>query len=142
MGVGSELVQGFLPNGRTFDPYDILANLVGSLAATGLASLYHKRMLDRRRQHKYSTLATEGEEGEDDVELGVGPGAGTVGGEQESGVISGVSQSRSLEDEVDNWDENAVDEAWDEDEGSGNAGGKMTPPSSTGDEHDVKLAKD
>ncbi|KAI7050972.1 hypothetical protein KC352_g45716, partial [Hortaea werneckii] len=26
LGIGSEFVQAFLPNGRDFDPYDILAN--------------------------------------------------------------------------------------------------------------------
>ncbi|KAF2096905.1 hypothetical protein NA57DRAFT_25948, partial [Rhizodiscina lignyota] len=101
LGIGSEIVQGLLPNGRDFDPYDILANVTGSLAAVGLSSLYHKRMLERKRQAKQYT-AVPGEEGEIDVELGEGVGP------QETGVTHDAP-ARSLEDEVDNWDENAED---------------------------------
>ncbi|KAH8904549.1 hypothetical protein BR93DRAFT_819139 [Coniochaeta sp. PMI_546] len=123
LGVGSEFLQGFLPNGRDFDLYDILANIIGSLAGLGLCSWYHKRMLERRRSRKqYSAIP--GEDGGDDVELG-----DTVfGGEHEEGVIvnepestapgnstSGGKGSLTLEEEVDNWDEHAVD-AWDEDD--------------------------
>ncbi|OQE40973.1 hypothetical protein PENCOP_c005G00963 [Penicillium coprophilum] len=104
LGVGSEVVQGLLPNGRDFDLFDIIANVVGSVGAVGLCSWYHRRMMERRRQSRYGVM----EEGTEDVELG---GVGNsrrdseAMGPQESGVMS-------LEQEVDNWDENAVD-AWD-----------------------------
>lgn len=148
LGVGSELAQGFLPNGRTFDPFDIVANLVGSLAACGLASWYHKRMLERRRKNKYAGVG-DGEEGEEDLELGEGPGPSVVDeDDQETGVVSTAGRGKSLEEEVDNWDENAADEPWDEDQDIGTAAtsesaGKMTPASSNADdEHDKKVAKD
>ena len=77
LGVGSEALQGFLPNDRHFDLLSIVANIVGSLLALGLCTIYHKRMLDRRRRAKgYGVLPQDGEEG--DLELGG----------QESGVIS------------------------------------------------------
>lgn len=65
-----------------------------------------------RRQYN----AVPGED-DDDLELGEGVGA------QEEGVMSAAGNERSttLEEEVDNWDENAVD-AWDEDEGDGDIG--------------------
>jgi hypothetical protein len=101
LGVGSEFVQSILPNDRDFDLYDIVANVVGSLAGLGLCTWYHKRMLERKRQRKtYNAVPGEDEE---DVELGEG---------QETGIIN-TARSRTLEEEVDNWDENAVDD-WDE----------------------------
>ncbi|KAI0206809.1 hypothetical protein F4808DRAFT_8292 [Astrocystis sublimbata] len=109
LGVGSEFLQGFLPNGRNFDLYDIVANLVGSLAGLGLCTLYHQRMLERKRQRRYS--AVPGQE-PDDLELGEGVVP------QEEGILSDEAESargRSLEAEVDNWDENAEDD-WDEDD--------------------------
>ncbi|KAF5876722.1 uncharacterized protein Bfra_003128ia [Botrytis fragariae] len=87
LGIGSEFLQGFLPNGRTFDFYDIVANIVGSLAGVALCSW----------------------DEEQDLELGEGVGA------QESGV---AAASRTLDEEVDNWDEN-MEDAWDEDEQAG-----------------------
>lgn len=109
LGVGSEFLQGFLPNGRTFDPNDIIANIVGSLAGLGLCSWYHQRMLERKRQRRYSAVA--GDE-PDDLELGEG-----VGGQEEGILAADTAQgrSRTLEEEVDNWDENAMD-MWDEDD--------------------------
>ncbi|RDW86331.1 VanZ family protein [Aspergillus mulundensis] len=104
LGVGSEILQGILPNGRSFDPFDLLANIVGSLGAVGLCSWYHRRMLERRRKSRFGSL---GEGGDDDVELGHREGEGLE--PQESGVIN-------LEQEVDNWDENAVDN-WDTEDG-------------------------
>lgn len=104
LGVGSEFVQSFLPNDRDFDLYNIAANVLGSLAGLGLCTWYHKRMLERRRERK-TYNAIPGEDAED-VELGEG---------QETGVTDGPSQSRTLEEEVDNWDEHAVDD-WDEDD--------------------------
>ncbi|KAL4918541.1 hypothetical protein BDW62DRAFT_181066 [Aspergillus aurantiobrunneus] len=107
LGVGSEILQALLPNGRSFDPFDLLANIVGSLGAVGLCSWYHRRMLERRRKSRYGSL---GEGGDGDVELGMSPGHHEDGLEpQESGVTN-------LEHEVDNWDENAVDN-WDTEDG-------------------------
>ncbi|KAF2399959.1 hypothetical protein EJ06DRAFT_466694, partial [Trichodelitschia bisporula] len=99
LGVGSEIVQGLLPNGREFDFYDIGANVAGSLAAVALSTWYHKRMLERKRKAKNYT-SVPGDDLGADLELGEGVGA------QETGV---VDASQSLEDEVDNWDENAED---------------------------------
>ncbi|KAH6677408.1 hypothetical protein B0J14DRAFT_584184 [Halenospora varia] len=110
LGVGSEFLQGFLPNGRTFDFYDIVANVVGSLVAVGLSSWYHLRMLERKRLAKHYQVVP-GEE-EHDLELGEGVGAGV--GAQESGTIS-TAPRPTLDEEVDNWDEN-VEDNWDEDE--------------------------
>ncbi|KAA8646213.1 hypothetical protein EYZ11_001515 [Aspergillus tanneri] len=111
LGIGSEIVQGLLPNGRSFDPFDLLANIVGSVGAVGLCSWYHRRMLERRRKARFGTL---GDGAVDDIELGVGSGHHEDNeeglGPQESGVTV-------LEQEVDNWDENAVDN-WDTEDGS------------------------
>lgn len=103
LGIGSEFVQSFLPNDRDFDIYDIAANIIGSLLGVGICAWYHKRMLERKRQRKHYD-AVPGEDAED-VELGEG---------QESGVLSPSTRSRTLEEEVDNWDENAEDN-WDDD---------------------------
>ncbi|TKA64864.1 hypothetical protein B0A55_10012 [Friedmanniomyces simplex] len=133
LSIGSEILQALLPNGRAFDPFDILANVVGSALALGLSSWYHKRMLERRRKNKHYDIVPGEEPGEDedvggdgqrDVELGV------VGsGEQETGSVSvpveangqaeaGAAQSKATPDvseALDNWDENAED--WDDGEG-------------------------
>lgn len=103
LGIGSEIVQGALPIGRDFDPFDLLANLVGSLGAVGLCGWYHRRMLERRRKARFGAY---GDGAADDVELGVphGDDDGHLG-PQETGVTT-------LEREVDNWDR-AVDN-WDE----------------------------
>lgn len=63
-------------------------------------------MLERKRQGKYSSVP--GEDG--DVELGEGSGS------QETGI---VREGQTLEQEVDNWDENAED--WEEDEANGSS---------------------
>ncbi|KAJ6083249.1 hypothetical protein N7467_007384 [Penicillium canescens] len=108
LGIGSEVIQAFLPNGRDFDLFDIVANVVGSLSAIGLCGWYHRRMMERRRQSRYGLM----EDSTEDVELG-GVASSShreseTMGPQESGVMS-------LEQEVDNWDENAVDN-WDTEE--------------------------
>ncbi|KAI2631152.1 hypothetical protein GGS21DRAFT_165110 [Xylaria nigripes] len=116
LGIGSEFLQGFLPNGRTFDLNDIVANLVGSLGGLGLCSWYHQRMLERKRQRRYN--AVPGNE-PNDVELGEG------GINQEEGIVPVDTQqgrSTTLEEEVDNWDENAVDKWDDDDEPEGDIG--------------------
>ncbi|KAL2108605.1 hypothetical protein VUR80DRAFT_3595 [Thermomyces stellatus] len=107
LGVGSEFLQSLLPNGRDFDLFDIVANVVGSLAGLALCSWYHQRMLARRRaQRQFNAVPGDGD---GDLELGEG---------QESGVVSGdAGPSRTLEEEVDNWDENAMDD-WDDEEGA------------------------
>ncbi|KAG5952824.1 hypothetical protein E4U53_007879 [Claviceps sorghi] len=107
LGVGAELVQSILLSDRAFDIYDIVANVVGSLAGVGLCSWYHKRMLDRKRNKKtYNAVPGRDEE---DVELGA---------TQETGITVADVDSRpgrSLEQEVDNWDENAADD-WEDEE--------------------------
>ncbi|KAL2176640.1 uncharacterized protein P884DRAFT_330346 [Thermothelomyces heterothallicus CBS 202.75] len=123
LGIGSEFIQAVLPNGRSFDLLDIVANLVGSLAGLGLCSWYHKRMLERKRRRKYAAVPSGEAGGAEDLELGEGPGIGGASGEHEEGVITmsgaagagGGQRATTLEEEVDNWDENAVD-AWDEDD--------------------------
>lgn len=79
---------------RDFDLYDIVANVLGSGLAIGICNWYHKRMLERKRAARgYNAVA-----GDDDVELGE-----DIGG-QESGVVR-----PTVEEELDNWDENAED---------------------------------
>jgi len=113
LGVGSEFVQSILPNDGDFDLYDIVANVVGSLAGVGLCSLYHKRMLERKRNKKtYNAVPGEDEE---DVELGTSPETGITVADADP------LQAHSLEDEVDNWDENAADD-WDDEEPPAPAG--------------------
>ncbi|KAK6349867.1 hypothetical protein TWF696_006129 [Orbilia brochopaga] len=67
LGVGSEFVQSAVTT-RSFDVYDILANLVGCSVALGLCMWYHKRMLDRKRQAKNASYHVVGNE---EAELGV-----------------------------------------------------------------------
>lgn len=83
-------------------------------------------MLERKRKSKLYN-AVPGEE-EDDLELG------EASGTQEEGIMSAAGNERvtSLEQEVDNWDENAVD-AWDADEGDGDIG--ITPGKGKEPEH-------
>lgn len=123
LGVGSEFLQSFLPNDRDFDIYDIVANVVGSLLGLGLCAWYHKRMLERRRQ-KRSYEAVPGDE-DGDVELGESSGG------QETGVTD-ATRGRTLEEEVDNWDENAEDD-WDEDDAMTGAQGKDADGLENGD---------
>ncbi|OQO01689.1 hypothetical protein B0A48_12726 [Cryoendolithus antarcticus] len=134
LSIGSEIIQALLPNGRLFDPYDILANVLGSGAALWLCAWYHRRMLERKRRGKgYGVVsAEEGEEGEVDVELGeVGEGQQETGVVREEEVQAGAGAKRTVTEELDRWDENADDE-WDEtevEEGTGKAGdGKLDDP--------------
>jgi len=149
LGVGSEVAQGLLPNDRDFDAWDVLANVLGSLCALGLASAYHRRAAERRRRAKYSALAGEGLEGED-LELGEGPGISAANGDlarttdgQETGVVA--APHKSVEEELENWDENLPDDAWDDDEGAtSGTDAKMTPATSSGGSEDAsrKVAVD
>ena len=71
-------------------------------------------------------------------------GAGENGPIQDSGT---VIAPRTVEEELDNWDENAEDEAWDEDDDAttgGSAGAKVTPASSSVGDEDLpkKVAVD
>ncbi|KAK9457731.1 hypothetical protein V1511DRAFT_494446 [Dipodascopsis uninucleata] len=66
MGIGSEFAQSFVPY-RTFDAYDIAANVAGSSLALLFSSWYHKRILERKRIAKYSTMITN----ETDIEAGL-----------------------------------------------------------------------
>ena len=113
-GVGSEVLQAFLPNARNFDALDIAANVAGSLAALGLCTLYHKRMLERKRKRKGYGVVPQ--EGEGDVELG----------QQESGIV----------------DAHVDDEPWDDmggGEDSVHSDGRMTLSSGgAGDDSDTK----
>ncbi|KAH9214990.1 hypothetical protein DL95DRAFT_523541 [Leptodontidium sp. 2 PMI_412] len=137
LGVGSEFLQEFLPNGRKFDFYDIVANVVGSLAALGLSTWYHMRMLERKRLAKHYQAVP----GEEDLELGEGVGV------QESGEVRAVpvAAHRSVEEEVDNWDEN-LEDGWDEDEhtaGTDSAEGEglKTPSASSAGDVDGEMMK-
>jgi len=166
LGLGSELLQGLLPNGRDFDPLDVAANVAGSLAALALCAWYHKRMLERKRLRKMGPNGTtveydavpgedddrDGAPRDDDLELGEGiglrgrrrsssssgGGGGGNGGHEEGVVVAAASapasaltaaavaaaasspatNSKTLEQELDNWDENEVD-AWDDDDDEG-----------------------
>ena len=69
LGPGSEALQAFATS-RQFDPRDIAANIVGSLCAIGLCTLYHKRMLDRKRVARYGLVPQEGDEEIEDLEMG------------------------------------------------------------------------
>ena len=108
--------------------------MLGSLAAVGLSNMYYKRAAERRRRAKYSALTGEGME-EDDLELGQGPGLvdGVADG-QETGVVG--LPPRSVEEELDNWDENAEDEAWDEDDITNSQDAKITPATRSTDSED------
>jgi VanZ family protein len=137
LGVGSEVAQELLPNDRDFDPWDVLANVLGSLCAVGLAGWYHRRAAERRRIAKYSALAGE-DVGEGDLELGEGPGLSGTTDElrrtpqgQETGVAA-VPPLKTVEEELDNWDENVPDDAWDRDDDDTTGKDlKMTPATST-----------
>lgn len=65
-GIGSEFVQGLLPY-RTFDPIDILANVIGSLLALVLSTIYHKKLLENRRKLRYEQLRNSIPPDTDDV---------------------------------------------------------------------------
>jgi hypothetical protein len=150
-------VQHFLPNDRTFDSYDILANITGSLCSLAISTWYHKRMLERKRANKAYSLVP-GDEHDDVVELGEGSGLGAQqSGTASHGGLDGIvhedtapiarsldpSPTRGaggLEAEVDNWDEHADDDAWDE-EGDIGDGGKTPSASSAGEAEQIAPVK-
>lgn len=155
LAVGSEAAQGLLPNDREFDPWDVLANVLGSLAALGLANAYHQRSVERRRRAKYSALTGDGIDAED-LELGEAPSTNASGAieDQETGVVNidgplaGRSKSQTVEEELDNWDENQPDDWSDDDNTTTTNNGtnaKMTPATSSADSSEEpgrKLAVD
>ncbi|KAK5173163.1 uncharacterized protein LTR77_003285 [Saxophila tyrrhenica] len=119
LGIGSEVVQALLPNDRLFDPYDVLANVVGSVPALLACSWYHKRMLERRRMSKHYDIVPgedqdELEDPERDVELGTvrDQETGVVGGGANGQATAGAGKT-DVTEELDHWDENAED--WDDD---------------------------
>jgi hypothetical protein len=84
-------------------------------------------MIERKRRSKSFSRGI-GDDDEFDVELGDGPGA------QEGGVVK-----PTLEEEVDNWDENAQD--WDDDDPTATetpGEGSKTPTSSTEEGFETK----
>ncbi|KAM0710254.1 hypothetical protein Q7P35_002616 [Cladosporium inversicolor] len=131
LAISSEILQALLPNDRDFDPFDILANVLGSGLALAACSWYHRRMLERRRRNKHYNavpgedeegLGGEGVDGERDLELGdVGEQeTGRIGAEEQQGQGQGQGQGqagegakRTVTEELDHWDENAEDE-WEE----------------------------
>lgn len=93
------------------------------------------RMLERKRLAKQYQVVP----GEEDLELGEGVGVGA----QESGTVTGPT--RTLDEEVDNWDEN-IEDNWDDDERvtTDSAEGAANTPSasSVGDDADIKKRAD
>ena len=88
-------------------------------------------MLERKKRNKQSYQAVPGEEG--DVELGEGVGP------QESGEVRAVPQT--LDEAVDNWDENVEDDWEEEHTGTDEGDGPKTPSASSGgEEADTKRA--
>jgi hypothetical protein len=86
-------------------------------------------MLERKRKSKHYNLVV----GDEDADVELGEGIGAVGG-QETGITGAT-----LEQEVDNWDENAED--WDDDEPTTTEGdGPKTP--NTEDDHVVVSAEE
>lgn len=127
--MGSEVAQGLLPNDRDFDPWDVLTNVLGSLAALGLASAYHKRAAERRRRAKYTALTGDGLEGED-LELGEGSN-GELGRSDQQPGVQPATHPQTVEEELANWDENVPDDAWDEDDDVTTSGRHKATPSTS-----------
>ena len=88
LGLGSEALQGFITS-RPFDPLNIAANVVGSLCAIGLCTIYHNRMLERKRKARYGLVPQEGDEEVEDLEMGP----------QQSGVVGGDETGESTDGE-------------------------------------------
>jgi hypothetical protein len=123
------------------------------MSAILLCQVYHKRMLERRRLSKYAAVPGDDEYNADaDLELGnLDQERGVVDVEPplySEGAGAGVARGKSIEAELDTWDENAED-AWDEDETTGEEGGVHTPshssasgPSEVEPVPKIKLSKD
>lgn len=125
-------------NGRDFDIFDIAANTVGSLAALAACTWYHQRMIERKRAAKiYTAVPGDEETGggglphPDDMELE----------EQESGTVPVAhkgGEDLTVDDELDQWDENAADD-WDDQEPED--GGHDTAKSSEPQQEDAPAKK-
>ena len=94
-------------------------------------------MLERKRLAKHYQVVPGDEEA--DLELGEGIGA------QESGTTSAAVLAPTLEQEVDNWDEN-IDDAWDEEEhatgtDSAEGDGPKTPSASSAGDVEAESKK-
>ena len=100
---------------------DIVANIVGSLIGLGMCSLYHKRMLERKRKRKLEGYGIVSGEGDADLELGEGGSAG-----QEIGIIE--NEGKGEEEEAEVWDELGGEESVESE------GDKKTPSSGSADE--------
>ncbi|MCJ1311392.1 hypothetical protein MMC25_005063 [Agyrium rufum] len=120
LGIASEFLQAALPNDRNFDPIDIGANIAGSALALLLNTLYHRRMLDRKRKRKLEGYGLVAGDGQDDLELGEGGSA-----EREIGADGAAREGEEEEeDDAGAWDE-IGGESLDEDEsGKGVGSGK------------------
>jgi len=84
------------------------------------------RMLERKRLAKHYQVVP----GEEDVELGEGVGA------QDSGVVTATAAAPTLDEEVENWDEN-MEDGWEEDEHTADSAegeGLKTPSASSAGE--------
>jgi hypothetical protein len=126
LSIGSEILQGALPNNnRSFDPYDILANVAGSGIAVLLCSRYHKRMLERMRRRRREGLS----DGDVELELGDEEEGRRRRDEEEGGLVyehhsqeTGIVPAAEappvtdVTDELDHWDENLEDDDDGEDE--------------------------
>jgi len=146
LGVGSEFVQAVIPNGREFDLFDIVENIVGSLVALGGCSWYHMRMLERKRVRRgYGLVSGGGVDGGEDLDVELGEIVGVSVGPQESGeIVPGRVGSATLEAEVDNWDEN-LEDGWDidvdGDEHTDHSAGLKTPSASSAGEAEGDVKK-
>ena len=92
------------------------------------------RMLERKRLAKHYQVVP----GDEDLELGEGLGA------QESGTIDAEAEP-TLDEEVDNWDEN-MEDAWEEEEHANGTDisegeGLKTPSASSAGEAEVESKK-
>ena len=89
---------------------DILANFVGVLAAIGMCTWYHKRMLQRRRKARGYHLASG------TVAVGVDRDV-ELGGLDNQETSNQANRIEAMEQKSNSWDENAEDD-WDEAEDS------------------------
>ena len=136
-----------LPNDRPFDPFDILANVVGSTLALLLCSWYHKRMLERRRKNKHYDIVPGDEPGDDeerDIELGTvrdqETGSVPIGANGSPPQAEAGANKTDVTEELDNWDENAED--WDDEPTTSSGETQKTPASSVEDGGDPKKRLD
>lgn len=92
-------------------------------------------MLERKRLAKQYQVVPGDDVEDGDVELGEGVGA------QVSGEVTSVKPTRTLDEEVDNWDEN-VEDNWDDDGVGAEDGVVHTPTASSVGDEDAKKRAD